>query len=474
MIVSGIFAPLVLAAAASADVLRVPVARIPPGAVTRQDLQPHLSKRASFTEFLVNNITGGGYYASISVGSPGQALNLILDTGSSDAFLVAKDANICQSKMLQAYHHTTCGHTFDPSQSSTYQVLIPDGFRIGYLDGSNALGDYITDKFEIGGATVDALQMGLAKKTITGTGVLGIGFTANEAAADEYPNLVDQMVDQGLIPSRAYSLYLNDYDSSTGSILFGGVDSEKFWGELVIVPVLPDAQTQNYTTFTVGMTALSFTFPNGTTHDATLLGGSLNALLDSGTTLTYLPPGIAMPILTALGAYTHIPSPDAIALSLVDCALASSGLEFTFRFNDAVTIVVPVDELIINAYRHGGAPQDAPFAETCIFGVQNSGHIPLGDPAGLMSLALLGDTFLRSAYVVYDIDNRKLGLAQANLNSTESNIQEMKAGLFGLPVYTGAARPEPNGSAVSNTGMGTSKSTSSKGAIGMGTLSLVE
>jgi hypothetical protein len=35
---------------------------------------------------------------------------------------------------------------------------------------------------------------------------------------------------------------------------------------------------------------------------------------------------------------------------------------------------------------------------------------------------LFGDTFLRSAYVVYDIDNRQIGIAQTIFNVTSSNL----------------------------------------------------
>lgn len=168
---------------------------------------------------------------------------------------------------------------------------------IQYLDGSTAAGDYVADTFEIGDATVNALQFGAADLTHTGQGVLGIGLTANEATKQEYPNLVDAMLSQGLITQKAYSLYLNDYFSSTGSILFGGVDTEKFIDDLAVVPILPDSQSNNYTSFTVAMTSLNYTFSNGTSSQATLAGNSLLSVLDSGTTLTYLPEAVATPFL---------------------------------------------------------------------------------------------------------------------------------------------------------------------------------
>ena len=47
-----------------------------------------------------------------------------------------------------------------------------------------------------------------------------------------------------------------------------------------------------------------------------------------------------------------------------------------------------------------------------MFGVMNFSSPPY----------LLGDTFLRSAYVVYDLANNQIGIAPTDFNSTDSNI----------------------------------------------------
>lgn len=358
-------------------------------------------------------------------------------------------------------------HTVDPSQSSTFDVVVPDGFQIQYLDGSTASGDYITDHFEIGDTVIESLQMGLANQTASGTGVLGIGFTANEAAETPYPNLVDQMVEQEFIPTKAYSLYLNDYQSSTGSILFGGVDTEKFIGGLTVVPILPDAQTQNFTSFTVGMTAVSFSFPNGTTHNASLQGGSLDAVLDSGTTLSYFPDDVASPLFEALGAFTYS-SLGSVGLTMVECSLATSGLELNFRFNDSVSIVVPADEVVIDAFGpvNGAIPPEIPLQNPCLFGIQNSGDSLPSEGARQIDFALLGDTFLRSAYVVYDLDNNQIALAQANLNSTDTNVQELTTS-SDLSTFEGVdEQQESSGtSGGGSTGTGSGSSGTSTGTL---------
>lgn len=293
-----------------------------------------------------------------------------------------------------------------------------------------------------------------------GIGILGIGFDLNEAAEVVYPNLIDELVKQGFISTQTYSLYLNDYYSSTGSIIFGGVDTDKFIGNLVVVPILPDAETGNYTSFTVGLTGLSFTFPNDTDYKASLASetdDSLNIILDSGTTLTYLPEDIATPLFDAVGAYIYTSFSDSTGVALIDCNLDAT---FSFRINNAVTITVPSSEFVIDAFAGDPdeVPSGSPFQETCVFGIQNIGNTDAESGSGLAKTAdyaIFGDTFLRSAYVVYDLTNLQIGLAQANLNSTDSNVKELDSSASSLPVFSGVASQT-----VVSTSTGTSTLTS--------------
>lgn len=61
--------------------------------------------------------------------------------------------------------------------------------------------------------------MGLATDTTIGTGIMGIGYNTSEANIEtgngtEYANLPLAMVNQGIINSAAYSLWLNDLRQS--------------------------------------------------------------------------------------------------------------------------------------------------------------------------------------------------------------------------------------------------------------------
>lgn len=68
---------------------------------------------------------------------------------------------------------------------------------------------------------------------------MGIGYDSNESGTapnGTYPSVMDNLVDQGIIARKAYSLYLNDLESNRGSVVFGGIDTTKYTGELVALP----------------------------------------------------------------------------------------------------------------------------------------------------------------------------------------------------------------------------------------------
>ncbi len=77
-----------------------------------------LRRRAPLLQTLANNLTGGGYYASVAVGSPAQPMTLVIDTGSSDVWVVASDADLCRSAVLQSINDDSCGETCEPAPLS--------------------------------------------------------------------------------------------------------------------------------------------------------------------------------------------------------------------------------------------------------------------------------------------------------------------------------------------------------------------
>lgn len=94
----------------------------------------------------------------------------------------------------------------------------PDQFNITYVDHSGASGDYFQDYLGVGDIRLSNFEMGLARQTTIGTGIMGIGYNNSEANANVrnggngtiYQNLPFVLVSQGKTKSPAYSLWLND------------------------------------------------------------------------------------------------------------------------------------------------------------------------------------------------------------------------------------------------------------------------
>ncbi|KAI1264052.1 aspartic peptidase domain-containing protein [Xylariaceae sp. FL1019] len=425
------------------------------GLVRRDD-----SNNGTLSQGLLNNISPSAYYANVSVGTPPQMVYLVVDTGSADVWVLDSHADLCQSSLLQA-KYGECLATYDPEKSDSYKVAVEDGFNITYADLNSAAGDYIKDDFHIAGATVSALQMGLASNTTINSGVLGIGFDTSESTLDIYPNIVTLLVRQGLIDAEAYSLFLDDLDAEQGTILFGGIDTEKYTGELKVVDILPDGFTGKITSFSVALTSLAISPPDA--DEQSVLTEPISVVLDSGTTLTYLPEDVAADIYDAVGAID-----DSVGTGLVyiSCSVVDSDkwkdttFDFQFDKKDGPLIRVGLADLVINnvadfVSQGFQIPNDLPFDDPCSFGIQS-----------LEGYYLLGDTFLRSAYVVYDLTNRQIGLAQANPGSDSSNILEINKA-EGIPLVTGAA------STASATSTATTSSTSSTTAASQPTTTTI-
>ena len=151
----------------------------------------------------------------------------------------------------------------------------------------------------------------------------------------------------------------------------------------------------------VGLSSVSLLDSEGSQTFIPSQGSSLiAAVVDTGTSLTYLPSSLFQPLVTYFELVEDIDT----GLFLVNCDQGGEGtMDFRLGGPSGGIISVPFSELVVPT---GGLSTQT--AAQCVFGIQLA-EVDV----------VLGDTFLRSSYVVVDFDNRSVSFAQANYNSVE-------------------------------------------------------
>jgi hypothetical protein len=172
-------------------------------------------------------------------------------------------------------------------------------------------------------------------------------------------------------------------------------------------------------------------FSGGT--DSTAAYGSNDAalavLLDTGSSAWSLPTQYYEKGILPLFPYVT-------SQGLCDCKYRDSNDSLTVEFAAKISINVPARQFIVPIYDPAtNEPQyfDAPrnTQQACAFMLTPSESSSQG-------FLTLGDAVLRSMYVVYDLDNGQLSLAQANLDSSKaSDIVPVQAGLGGVQKAVG-------------------------------------
>ncbi|TQV96962.1 hypothetical protein V2A60_000402 [Cordyceps javanica] len=411
----------------------------------------NLQRRASSVEGDISNLRqDGGYFIDVTVGTPGQKFSLQLDTGSSDVWVPSSGSEACQAKsdkITRPGQSNGCSKgSFTSSKSSTFTPYDEGSFEIQYVDKSSAKGAYFLDNFQLGGSTIKNLTMGLAEETDIPFGLVGIGYRGNEASLqtvrDTYPNLPIAMQTSGNIKTVAYSLWLNDLDASKGNLLFGAIDTEKYQGDLTRLDLLPSGGSSGQVVeFSVPLTSVDGHSSSGSDSFSSS-SFPITALLDSGTTLSYLPTDITQQIWQEVGAaYSQ-----SLGIAVVPCNIAGSGAYFSFGFggSQGPVINVTMDELVLDQAGVSVSSGRHKSTAACSFGIQAQSASTDGSP----NTYLLGDSFLRSAYVVYDLENNQVAIAPTKFNASSSNVVPFPSKGAPIPSST----PAPNSTTSGGSG----------------------
>ncbi|KAK6443142.1 hypothetical protein LTR95_000659 [Oleoguttula sp. CCFEE 5521] len=377
---------------------------------------------------------------SITAGTPPQDQVVILDTGSSDLYFDATTAPACEVEGP----YSCRGGEFDKKTSSTYQEVDPSpAFNTSFGDGSTAVGPFAQDVIGIGNVAIKGVQFGLAEEVNSTTGyavgLMGLGYSLNEASQIQYPNMPEVLKEAGVTNSRLYSVYLNDEGDATGSILFGGIDKSKYTGTLATLNLLPDYQSGQVYQFVSVVTALSANVANQNT--SIFSGGSsgvqafsssdesLPVLLDTGSAAWTIPRSHYRSLVSA---FTYIDQ-----YGYTACSNRNNGDSVTLTFGGEVEVTVPAREFIVPVYN--ASTNDVIYYDNA--GTQPACTFLLVEEqqATGQGFQTLGDAILRSMYVVFDLDNGQVSIAQAQVNSTSNpDIVTVPAGEGGVASAVGS------------------------------------
>ncbi|ORX57070.1 rhizopuspepsin 4 precursor [Hesseltinella vesiculosa] len=298
------------------------------------------------------------YYGVIQVGTPPQKVLMDFDTGSSDLWVASTICSTCKSGKQALYN---------PTKSSTYKK---DGrkWSITYGDGSNASGITAYDTVTIGGLKIKNQLVEMATtesssfRTSTMTGILGLSF---DALADVPGTItpVSNMIKQGLIKKPVFGVYLGK-NGQAGEYVFGGYNKNHVKGAFTTIAVDNVSQGPYWGVHVDKLSA-----------GKTTLKTAMYAILDTGTTLLIFPDALANQVAKSYGA-----KPNGDGTFNINCnASKLAPLNFTFK---GKTFTVPPQSLI---FQKSGS--------SCIAGFASGGNLPF---------TIMGDTFLKNNYVVFN------------------------------------------------------------------------
>lgn len=381
------------------------------------------------------------YVVNATVGTPGQKVELVISPSVSDTWVPDATSTYCNYTEGHEYYDPNYGYRynytyssyclwgrFDKSASSTYQranaayrswtTYTPDST---YVEGAN-----FTDTLTVGDVSLENLPMGLASGSDQWIGALGLGSNSS-MYGEEYDNFPDRLVKAGTIATKAYSIWLNTEDGSSGSLLMGAVDTSRYDGTLTRMDAYADTGAM-YASFGVAVNGINGSSSSSAAAEAfTTNELPFGASIGHGETFSNLPDPIAQKMWSMAGASYN----RSISLATIPCDAATKakdgGARFTFELGGAGGPVLDVRlaDLIlpqnVAALRWRSNTPDAPAPpNTCLFAVQNGStwYSSYSYSSSSSEYYNVGAAMLRRSYVVFDIVNQEVAIAPVKFGGT--------------------------------------------------------
>lgn len=217
-----------------------------------------------------------------------------------------------------------------------------------------------------------------------------VGLTRNTVSnAATVPTFLDNLYKQGSIPSEVLGVYFksetgSDTNDNNGELTLGGVDDTKYTGALNYVPTLKSGSAAAYW----GVSIASFTY------GSTVLASGATGIVDTGTTLIYIPSAAYAKYLSASGGKTD-----------ANTGLVSYTTKPTANFGIKIGATT---------YNLTPAQYLVPTSQYGFFGLPAGKYYSWIANGGTGSVnTVIGQKFLENYYSVYDTTYARIGFATA-------------------------------------------------------------
>ncbi|KAI9889516.1 MAG: hypothetical protein M1814_005210 [Vezdaea aestivalis] len=333
-------------------------------------------RQAGFTG-RVNNVNDDySYTVSLSLGTPLQTVELVVDTGAQWTWVTGINCNTESCNGRQKYN---------PGLSSTSSD-VNGAFSASYGFGSVG-GTYATDNILFAGFNVKS-TFGIAStlsSEFTGValdGLLGLGDSSlSRDYARNDPSVLDALYNSKQITQRIFGIRLSRTadGKDDGEITFGGYDPSAFTGP---VNWNPTVKTSNY---------WSIQLSSSSVNDGRSSSTSKTAIIDSGLSIMVLPVDDANTLMSQFPGYTTSTNQAGGVEYYLPCNTKGS-INLTFG---SVTYAITEKDFLATQYRN-----EAGLCYVNLNGKTMSGDWYIGDP------------FMRNVYTIYDVENSRIGFGR--------------------------------------------------------------
>ncbi|KAJ7287595.1 aspartic peptidase domain-containing protein [Mycena rebaudengoi] len=300
------------------------------------------------------------YYGDVAIGTPSQKLTVDVDTGSADLWIPV-NCSECSNKL------------FEDVKSSSRKNTDED-FSVVYGSGAVS-GTLMQDVVSIAGLQISDQYFGAVSMVsedfngLPNDGLLGLAF--GSIAQSKKPTFFESLIERNMIPAPMFSVHLSRHASGS-ELCFGCFDNLKVTGPTQWVPLV------SKTYWSVSMDAIAVNVMES-------VQTQLIAIIDTGTTLIYLPAHVASQFYAKI--HGSAPATDyGPEFYTFPCA---TKLDIAFSF-DGRSFSINTDDFNLGA-TYVNSPN-------CVGGI-----LSLDSSSGFPSdLCIIGDLFLKSWYTTYD------------------------------------------------------------------------